>query len=236
MESGNQESSVIGKETAMNKTWKRVIIAVLVIAFLVWGSKQFTVVNTEKQTAVLEAEKFDRVAYVDAIWDSKLIPALQNDSKDLATVLNALSKGLEETKDYAMISVSGAYNFRVKGTGTVESVDVTSQEGKAIIKVDGYDGNIKVILNIGPKINGESIRDGAGFINFGDFKDQTEYGQVSKELNTRAGKIVSAALDWANMTGKRISFAGMFTIKTTNQTNLNIDTVTITPVIVEGID
>ncbi len=54
----------------MNKTWKRVIIAVLVIAFLVWGSKQFTVVNTEKQTAVLEAEKFDRVAYVDAIWDS----------------------------------------------------------------------------------------------------------------------------------------------------------------------
>ncbi|HPB40226.1 MAG TPA: DUF2291 family protein, partial [Flexilinea sp.] len=93
----------------MNKTWKRVIIAVLVIAFLVWGSKQFTVVNTEKQTAVLEAEKFDRVAYVDAIWDSKLIPALQNDSKDLATVLNALSKGLEETKDYAMISVSGAY-------------------------------------------------------------------------------------------------------------------------------
>ena len=35
----------------MNKTWKRVIIAVLVIAFLVWGSTQFTVVNTEKQTA-----------------------------------------------------------------------------------------------------------------------------------------------------------------------------------------
>jgi predicted lipoprotein len=217
----------------MKKKIKWIVWLVLIAAFLVWGSKQFTVVNTQEQTAVLESEKFDRVAYVDAIWESKLLPAVREDSKELPIVLDAIAKDLESSAEFAKISVSGAYNYRVRGVGTVEAVDLSKKDGKATIRLDGYNGNIQVFLNIGPKISGESIRDGAGFIDFGNFKDQTEYGQVSKEINKRVGTEIFEKFDWANMIGKKISFGGMFTILTTNQTKINLDTVTISPVYVE---
>ncbi|MHC1772809.1 MAG: DUF2291 family protein [Flexilinea sp.] len=217
----------------MKKKINRIFWLAVVVAFLAWGSTQFTVVNTQEQTAVVESEKFDRVAFVNEIWESKLLPAVREDSTELPTVLNAIAENLEKSAEFAKISVSGAYNYRVRGTGTVEAVDVSSKNGVATIKLDNYDGNIKVFLNIGPKISGESIRDGAGFIEFGDFKDQTEYGQVSKELNKRVGSEVFEKFDWTDMTGKKVSFGGMFTILTTNQTKINLETVTISPVYVE---
>ena len=217
----------------MNKNVKRLIWAIVVIAFLIWGSTQFVVVNTERQAAVLESEKFDRVTYVDEIWESRLIPAVKDDSAELTTVLNAIDQGLEKSQEFASISVSGAYNFRVHGVGVVESVDLSSKSGKAMIRPDGYDGKIVVTLAIGPNLSGEAIRDGAGFISFGDFKDQTEYGQVSRELNKRSGKSVFEALDWENMVGKKVSFGGMFTILTTNQTRINLDTILISTVYAE---
>ena len=55
----------------MNRTIKWAIWVVLIAAFLIWGSTQFVVVNTEEQAAVLESEKFDRAAFVDGIWDEK---------------------------------------------------------------------------------------------------------------------------------------------------------------------
>ena len=190
----------------MKNKIKWIVWLVVIAAFLIWGSTQFTVVNTQEQTAVLESEKFDRVAYVDAIWESKLLPAVREDSTELPVVLDAIAKDLESSAEYAKISVSGAYNYRVRGTGTVEAVDLTKKDGKATIRLDDYNGAIQVFLNIGPKISGESIRDGAGFIEFGDFKDQTEYGQVSKEINKRVGAEVFEKFDWANMTGKKDQF------------------------------
>ncbi len=218
----------------MNKNVKRLIWAIVVIAFLIWGSTQFVVVNTERQAAVLESEKFDRVAFVDGIWESRLIPAVKNDSAELATVLTAIDQGLEKSQEFANISISGAYNFRVHGVGIVESVDLSSKSGKAVIRPVGYDGKIVVTLAVGPNVSGEAIRDGAGFISFGDFKDQTEYGQVSRELNKRSGESVFEALDWENMIGKKVSFGGMFTILTTNQTRINLDTILISTVYAEA--
>ena len=85
----------------MNKNVKRLIWAIVVIAFLIWGSTQFVVVNTERQAAVLESEKFDRVTYVDEIWESRLIPAVKDDSAELTTVLNAIDQGLEKSQEFA---------------------------------------------------------------------------------------------------------------------------------------
>lgn len=218
----------------MNRKIKWAIWVILIAAFLIWGSTQFVVVNTERQAAVLESEKFDRVAFVDEIWESRLIPAVKDDSAELATVLTAIDQGLEKSQEFANISISGAYNFRVHGVGIVESVDLSSKSGKAVIRPVGYDGKIVVTLAVGPNVSGEAIRDGAGFISFGDFKDQTEYGQVSRELNKRSGKSVFEALDWENMFGKKVSFGGMFTILTTNQTRINLDTILISTVYAEA--
>ena len=75
----------------------------------------------------------------------------------------------------------------VKGSGIVTSVNTESSQGTAQIALDGYDGQIKVNLYIGTRIPSDetSIRDAVGFIKFGDFKEQTEFGKVSSELNKK---------------------------------------------------
>ena len=89
----------------MNRKIKWAIWVILIAAFLIWGSTQFVVVNTERQAAVLESEKFDRVAFVDGIWESRLIPAVKNDSAELATVLTAIDQGLEKSQKFTNISI-----------------------------------------------------------------------------------------------------------------------------------
>ena len=71
----------------------------------------------------------------------------------------------------------------------------------------GYDGPIKVLVYLGPRIPSDetSVRDGVGFITFGDFKEQTEYGKVGAEINNRVLAGLST-LDKGSLVGKTIAF------------------------------
>ena len=80
-----------------------------------------------------------------------------------------------------------------------------------------------------------SIRDAAGFITFGDFKDQTEYGKVGSEINKR----VVADLEAAGCRGQGGAGAagqagdasrGAFTMRTFNQPQIDVSTITLVPV------
>ena len=61
------------------------------------------------------------------------------------------------------------------------TVDTSTSLGVMTVQLDGYNGPIKVKVYIGPRIPSDetSVRDAVGFINFGDFKEQTEYGKVA---------------------------------------------------------
>jgi predicted lipoprotein len=121
----------------------------------------------------------------------------------------------------------------VKGSGVVESVDTSSSTGIAVIKLDSYQGPIVVKLQIGPRISGDSVRDSVGFIEFGMFKEQTEYGKVSREINKRIADTVVKDLNLEQLPSKSVTFYGAFTIRTTNQTNLQVKEVVIVPVKIE---
>lgn len=193
-----------------------------------------TIVSIEEVEKTQQSEAFDPARVVDEIWESKVIPAISEKAAnaDLATVLTAIESNLSDAGNkYATVSQSGSLNFVVHGQGTVQAVDTESRNGKATLQIDGYAGKSAVILQIGPLVRGDSIRDGVGFIKFGDFKDQTEFGQVSKELNRRVSENVLAQLDLANLKGKQVTFDGVFTIRTTNQTSIDLSEVVITPVV-----
>jgi predicted lipoprotein len=102
------------------------------------------------------------------------------------------------------------------------------------IQPAGYDGPIKVLVYLGPRIPSDetSIRDGVGFISYGDFKDQTEYGKVGAEINNRVLADLSS-LDKESLVGKTISFTGAMTIRTFNLVNIDLKKLTIVPVKVE---
>ncbi|MFN8446545.1 MAG: DUF2291 domain-containing protein [Caldilineaceae bacterium] len=193
-----------------------------------------TIVSIEEVEKTQQSEAFDPAHVVEEIWESKVIPAISEKAAnaDLATVLTAIESNLSEAGNkYATVSQSGSLNFVVHGQGTVQTVDTESRNGKATLQIEGYQGKSAVILQIGPLVRGDSIRDGVGFIKFGDFKDQTEFGQVSKELNRRVSENVLAQLDLASLQGKQVTFDGVFTIRTTNQTNIDLSEVVITPVV-----
>jgi predicted lipoprotein len=99
----------------------------------------------------------------------------------------------------------------------------------------GYEGTIKVLVYLGPRIPSDetSIRDGVGFINFGDFKEQTEYGKVGAEINKRVVSQVFTGLDKEQLVGKTVTFYGAMTIRTFNLVNIDLNKVTIVPVKIE---
>lgn len=230
----------------MKKTWITVLMlcAVFGLGYIVWPFA-FTVVPIEKVEEVKQSEAFDAVSYVDGIWTSKIIPAITDKAVDLSTVLSQFKVGedgkaskedlIPVAKEYGLITVGEAHVYVVKGEGEVLSVDTSKSAGIAEIKLDGYEGPIQVLLYIGPRIPSDetSVRDGVGFINFGDFKDQTQYGKVASEINKRIVNEVLQPIDKETLKGKRLKFYGAFTIRTFNLITIDLSKVSIVPVRIE---
>jgi predicted lipoprotein len=213
----------------------------LIAAIWTYG---FTVVPILQVEKVEQSETFNPVKYVDGIWASKIIPTITNKAVDLSTILTAMHPNadghvtkdelLPITKSYGLITSGEAHMYMVKGTGRVVNVDRSSNIGTLEIQLEGFSGPIKVKLYIGPIIPADdySIRDSVGFINFGDFQDQTQYGKVAAEINTRVVKEVLSPLTGKDLQGKTISFAGAFTIRTFNLIVIDISEINIVPIMI----
>jgi predicted lipoprotein len=100
------------------------------------------------------------------------------------------------------------------------------------VALDGYQGPVKVLIYIGSRIPSDetSVRDAVGFISFGDFKEQTEYGKVASEINKRVLSKVLGGLDKDSLMGKSISFKGAFGIRTFNLLQIDLKEIRIVPV------
>jgi len=221
-----------------------ITVAILLLLFLA-GRYGFTVVSIEEAEGTVQSEAFDPVAYVDGIWDSQLMPTLNEGAAELSTILSLMEPDASGTADkedlidianqYGLITVGEAHVYMVKGSGKIGSVDAETSLGTVEVTLDGYDGPIKVQLYIGTRIPSDetSVRDAVGFISFGDFKEQTEYGEVNTEINKRVLSTVLDDIDRDNLVGKTISFKGAFTIRTFNLLQIDLKEIFIVPVEIE---
>ncbi len=227
----------------MRQKTSSIIFGLAGLLFLVFAVLfGFTVVSIEEAESTVINEAFNPVAYVDGIWESQLMPAFSNNSVDLSRILSEIetdANGLVSKDDliaitemYGLITVGEAHVYMVKGTGTIISVDVETSLGTAKLQLDGYDGPIDVLLYIGTRIPSDdtSVRDAVGFISFGDFKEQTEYGKAATEINKRVLSTVLCNIDKENLVGKNITFNGAYTIRTFNLLNIDLSEVNIVPV------
>ncbi len=155
---------------------------------------------------------FDPVAYVNGLWDSKILPQATNASVDLTTLLAEIAKNKDAASQKYGHKESGPYNFAVKTEALVDSVDTTSRAGTALLKPVGYSGPVEVKLQVGPVLLGTSIRDGSGYIPFNQFVNQIEYADVSEELNNRVLSTVLKNLDVNSLKGKTVTVYGYFTL------------------------
>jgi len=218
-----------------------VVLAVLIIVVLV-GRYGFTVVKIEDVEKAAKSEAFNPPAYVESIWASKLIPTFDQKAVELSKILAEIQPDADGTapketlvaiaKKYGLITVGEAHAYMVKGSGKIVSVNAETSLGTAEVTLDGYDGPIKVLLYIGTRIPSDetSLRDAVGFISFGDFKEQTEYGKVTSEINKRVLTQVLGSLDKSNLMGKTISFQGAFTIRTFNLIQIDLKEIKVVPI------
>lgn len=203
------------------------------------------VVTIEEATRIAEGGAFDAESFVESKWLevsstiienavelSSVLGAIQTDANGLATKANLK----QVAGELGLTTVGEAHVFMVKGQGTVTAVDAESRNGTIEISLENYSGPIKVKVFIGPRLPSDetAVRDAVGFIQFGDFKEQTEFGKVGRELNSRVLDEVLANLATTNLQGQTVSFRGAFTIRTFNEPgDINVKEIIITPVQIE---
>lgn len=169
----------------------------------------------------------DQTSYVDQIWDSKLMPTVKEKAVDLDTLLSGLLTDEDGTSQKYGNKISGPYNFLVKFEGTVKEVNTKSRAGKLTMDVPLKSSRPEVILQIGPVIQGYSVRDAVGFIRFEQFTNQIEFADVADQINNRLYEQVLKNIDFTTVQGKTLSVYGAFTL------DKGLSKLTITPVIIE---
>ncbi len=213
------------------------VVAVLAVVALLFG---FTVVSTEEE-ASLNVE-FDPVAFVAESWDD-VQRVIVDEAVPLADVLNritpdAAGKATTESltpiaEELGRITTGNAHVYRVNATGTVTDIDTETSKGTLGMTVDGYEGPISVRVYVGSRIPSDesSIRDATGFIEFGDFREQTEYGKVGAEINKKVVENL-AAIDLESLLGQPVSVTGAFTLRTQNQPSVDVSQVSLVPIVI----
>ncbi len=217
----------------------RVVGGVVGVAFLALLPSSITIVGEDSLAQQEATEAFDPVAFVDDIWDSELVPTVQRDAVDLSAVLGAFdvdASGLgskeqliDVAERYGTITDGEAHLYLVRGAGTVTAIDAL---GLVTIQLEAYDGPVEVDVYMGARIPSDetSVRDAVGFIEFGDFKEQTEYGKVASEINKRIVRDVIAPVADQALVGQDIAFLGAMGIRTFNVVQIDLSAVRIVPV------
>jgi predicted lipoprotein len=209
-------------------------VGAIIVVSLLFG---FTVVGVEEEAARQVA--FDPVTYVDGVWEN-VRSTIVDESVDLGTILGRIkpdAKGkvakeelLPVAEELGLITTGEAHVYKVAASGTVTDVDTSGSRGTFGLQVDGYDGPIKVRVYVGPRIPSDetSIRDATGLIQFGDFREQTEYGKVAAEINKRVLQGLKG-LDADSLLGQHVSLHGAMTIRTFNLTQIDVSELMVVP-------
>jgi predicted lipoprotein len=170
-------------------------------------------IDSGSQKPAVASRDFNADAYVDSIWESKLVPLLIEKAVDLSTLLAAFDADFEAArKKYGRDEGGGAAHFIVKGEGRVSRVSSSSQNRAVSINLKNYKGKTEVVLQVGPVFRGTSLRDAVGFIQFNQFVNQLQFADVGNKLNDRVATAVIKDFDLTTAQGKEVSFYGAFTL------------------------
>ncbi len=222
--------AIIGSRRKLTRT--AVWVGIVVLLAIFWFTGLLATVKPTSEAKSLAAVMgggvaFDKVAYVDGIWESRLLPTVEQKSMDIETLVQALEKNADQACKTYGNNVGGAYNFLVRFSGTVTAVDTQSQTGSITVSVPSKGGTLPVTVLIGPIILGTALRDAVGFITFEQFTNQIQFGGVSDTLNDRVMKDVVSKIDLKSISGKKVSVDGAFTYDGSDAHDLQV-----TPVIV----
>jgi predicted lipoprotein len=171
---------------------------------------------------------FSPEAYVEEIWESRVLPTYREQAQELTDLLAQLSADEQGTiARFGHRSGTGPYSFMVRGEGVIAAIDTSSRSGIASVDLNPPDGTPDLTLTIGPLIKisqRAGVRDAVGFIQYGNFTNQQEFAGVANAMGERIVQHIAAALgvespdaisgiDPAQYVGKPVRFIGAFTLE-----------------------
>jgi predicted lipoprotein len=195
-------------------------IILLLMPLLLASCKLWTIrpIESKGQSPVASSQQFNADAFVDSIWQSKVVPTMLEKAADLTAVLNALEADVEAAKkQYSSGDAGGAAHFIVKGEGRVSRVNASSQNRTVSLSLPNYQGKIEIAIQVGPVFRGTALRDAVGFIQFNQFVNQLQFADVGNKLNDRVVTSVVKDFDLTTAQGKQVSFSGAFTFSDRNK-------------------
>ena len=196
------------------------LVALILIIFIVDAC---TIVHDEDEDAKKKDKKLDIYfvtddfkpdEFVEKIWDDKVVPYFKEKCLPISDVLPIWVKDQEAAGrqfGYREKAEGSPWNYRVKGSGRIVSVNTASRASTVDVDLDPADGSADVLIQIGPVIKDSAIRDSLEFISFTDFTNQLEFARLSNAFNKKITKTVTGKLDRDNLMDKSIFFNGAFT-------------------------
>lgn len=189
---------------------------------LVAGALTTTVVTIEDAEAAASGGRFDPVQYADERFDSAIVPQVEEEAVDLATLLQDLAGGEDESLFGNTPGAGSSYSFPVEFTG----VAGTPNGSILPVTVDGVPTGVTVQVQIGPALNGTALRDVTGTVSFNEFTNQLEFQEVATEFNNRVRDGALSGVDPAQLAGRTIHVVGAYT-------GVNPALVSVVPVVFE---
>ncbi len=168
----------------------------------------------KKATAVSNSDSGkDMKGYVTDIWAAKIIPEFDKNAQELSVVLAGLKADPEGfAKKFGKRNNNfSPMNYIVKGKAVVKAMKTKSAAGTISLDVRDLSGKKDVVIQVGPVIKKSAIRDSLSFIDFNDFQNQIEFGELSKEIKNYILDNVVKDIKEKDLVGKEIEFEGAFT-------------------------
>lgn len=186
------------------------------------GAMTTKVISIEDAEAAAAEGSFDPVSYTDDRFESELVPQIEEDAVDLATLLADLTAGADEAEFGHAPGTGSSFSFPVTFTGVAGT-----QAGSLLpVTVEGLPEDVTVQVQVGPALNGTALRDVTGTVSFNEFTNQLEFQEVATEFNNRVrdGVLTETALPTA---GDTITVTGAFT-------RVNPALVSVVPISIES--
>lgn len=192
-----------------------VLLAVAIVAT--------TTYRSDGEAAAGGEPKFDPARYGARTYEPKVVPAIEKNAVDVATLYRAMTDDQDAAgKRYGHRAGTGPYSYAVRLTGTAGP----ARGGLMEVTVPDLGKGARVSVQVGPAVNGTALRDAVGFITFGQFVNQVDYADAATALNSEMKAEVLKGFDAAAAEGEQVAVTGAVT-------PLTPDVLTVTPVSIE---
>jgi predicted lipoprotein len=195
------------------------VTAMLAIGLALSGCK---LVKNEQQASAdggvdifFDDKSFDPDKMAREMWDSKVIPYLDQKAGLFAEIKAAIAKDPDQagrTYGYREKEEGSPWTLVARLEGRIIAANTESRAATIDVDIDN-DNVADAAVQIGPVIRGTALRDSLDFVSFNAFTNQIDFAKFAKSLNTHMSKMALARLPREDLVGRTVSLVGVFALE-----------------------